>query len=142
MEVILQDKVQTKIYTIRGLKVMMDRDLADLYGVETKVFNQAVKRNIKRFPEDFMFQLTKEELENWRSQFVTSNKEKMGIRRQPYAFTEQGISMLSAILKSAIAIDVSIGIMRAFVEMWKYALTHEELAKRIESLENTDKQII
>ncbi|MCV6607184.1 MAG: ORF6N domain-containing protein [Campylobacterales bacterium] len=117
MEVILQDKVQTKIYTIRGLKVMMDRDLADLYGVETKVFNQAVKRNIKRFPEDFMFQLTKEELENWRSQFVTSNKEKMGIRRQPYAFTEQGISMLSAILKSAIAIDVSIGIMRAFVEM-------------------------
>jgi len=95
-------QIKDKIYTIRGLQVMLDRDLADLYGVETKVFNQSVKRNITRFPQDFMFQLTKEELENWRSQFVTSNKDKMGLRRAPYVFTEQGVSMLSTVLKSAI----------------------------------------
>ena len=88
--VIDEQNIQTKIYTIRNTQVMIDRDLAKLYGVETKVFNQAVKRNIGRFPVDFMFQLTKEELDNLRSQFVTSNSDKMGLRRAPYAFTEQG----------------------------------------------------
>ena len=81
------------------MQVMLDRDLASLYGVETKVFNQAVKRNIKRFPQDFMFQLTKEELDNWRSQFVTSSSDHGGRRYLPYVFTEQGVSMLSSILK-------------------------------------------
>jgi len=94
-------QIKDKIYTVRGLQVMLDRDLADLYKVETKVFNQAVKRNISRFPQDFMFQLTKEELENWRSQFVTSSLEGKhgGSRYLFYVFTEQGVSMLSAIFK-------------------------------------------
>ena len=90
--------IQSKIYEIRGQKVMLDRDLAEMYDVQTKVLNQAVKRNIERFPEDFMFQLTNEETQNWRSQFVTSNSIKMGLRRNPYAFTELGVAMLSSIL--------------------------------------------
>ena len=88
--------IQSKIYEIRGQKVMLDRDLAEMYGVQTKALNQAVKRNIDRFPEDFMFQLTSEETQNWRSQFVTSNSIKMGVRRNPYAFTELGVAMLSS----------------------------------------------
>ena len=84
------ERIESKIYLIRAKKVMFDRDLAQLYGVETKVLNQAVKRNLERFPEDFMSQLTKEEIENWKSQFVTSNKEKMGLRKAPFAFTEIG----------------------------------------------------
>ena len=107
--------IQSKIYEIRGQKVMLDRDLAKMYGVQTKVLNQAVKRNIERFPEDFMFQLTSEETNNWRSQFVTSNSIKMGLRRNPYAFTELGVAMLSSILSSKLAIQVNINIMRAFV---------------------------
>ena len=107
--------IQSKIYEIRGQKVMLDRDLAEMYGVQTKVLNQAVKRNIERFPEDFMFQLTSEETNNWRSQFVTSNSIKMGLRRNPYAFTELGVAMLSSILSSKLAIQVNINIMRAFV---------------------------
>ena len=87
---------------------MLDRDLAEMYGVQTKVLNQAVKRNIERFPEDFMFQLTSEETNNWRSQFVTSNSIKMGLRRNPYAFTELGVAMLSSILSSKLAIQVNI----------------------------------
>ena len=107
--------IQSKIYEIRGQKVMLDRDLAEMYGVQTKVLNQAVKRNIERFPEDFMFQLTSEETNNWRSQFVTSNSIKMGLRRNPYAFTELGVAMLSSILSSKLAIQININIMRAFV---------------------------
>ena len=107
--------IQSKIYEIRGQKVMLDRDLAEMYDVQTKVLNQAVKRNIERFPEDFMFQLTSEETNNWRSQFVTSNSIKMGLRRNPYAFTELGVAMLSSILSSKLAIQVNINIMRAFV---------------------------
>ena len=99
----------------RSQKVMLDRDLAEMYDVQTKVLNQAVKRNIERFPEDFMFQLTNEETNNWRSQFVTSNSIKMGLRRNPYAFTELGVAMLSSILNSKLAIQVNINIMRAFV---------------------------
>jgi hypothetical protein len=129
------DTVSTKIHTIRGLQVMLDRDLAELYGVETKVFNQAVKRNIERFPNDFMFQLSKEEFENWRSQFVTSNADKMGLRRAPYAFSEQGVSMLSAILKSDVAVSISIKIIRAFVEMRKTIGSNSLLFSKMEALE-------
>lgn len=107
--------IQSKIYEIRGQQVMLDRDLADLYGVETKVLNQSVKRNIERFPDDFMFQLTNEETQNWKSQLVTSNSIKMGLRRNPYAFTELGVAMLSSVLNSSIAIEVNIAIMRTFV---------------------------
>lgn len=97
--------LEDKIYTIRGQQVMLDRDLSELYEVETRRLNEQVKRNIERFPEEFMFQLTKEELENWKSQFATSN-DKMGLRRLPYAFTEQGVSMLASVLKSKIAIEI------------------------------------
>ena len=106
--------VQQKIYEIRGQRVMLDFDLAEMYGMETKVLKQSVKRNIKRFPSDFMFELTKEEWESLRSQFVTSNK-RGGVRYMPFAFTEQGVAMLSSVLNSDIAIEVNIAIMRAFV---------------------------
>ena len=109
--------IQSKIYEIRGERVMLDRDIAALYNVETKVLNQAVKRNIKRFPEDFMFQLSKTEFQIWKSQIVTSNSDKMGLRRPPYAFTEQGVAMLSGILNSDIAIDTNNKIIRAFVAL-------------------------
>lgn len=107
--------IQSKIYEIRGQRVMIDRDLAEMYGVETRVLNQAVKRNIDRFPLDFMFQLTDEETENWKSQIVITNSIKMGIRRNPYAFTELGVAMLSSVLNSKTAIQINMGIMRAFV---------------------------
>lgn len=107
--------IQNKIYEFRGQKVMLDRDLAEMYGVQTKVLNQAVKRNIERFPEDFMFQLSNEETQDWRSQFVTSNAIKMGVRRNPYVFTELGVAMLSSVLNSKVAIQINMGIMRAFV---------------------------
>ena len=109
--------IQSKIYVIRGERVMLDRDIAALNNVATKVLNQAVKRNIKRFPEDFMFQLSKTEFQIWKSQIVTSNSDKMGLRRPPYAFTEQGVAMLSGILNSDIAIDTNIKIIRAFVAL-------------------------
>ena len=129
--------IRNKIYEIRGQRVMLDRDLASLYGVETRTLNQAVKRNIERFPEDFMFQLTKGELEilksqyvmiestdnekdeNWTSQIVTSNSIKMGLRRTPFAFTELGVAMLSSVLRSPLAIQTNINIMRAFVSFRK-----------------------
>ena len=112
--------IENKILVIRGQQVMLDRDLAELYGVETKVLNQAVKRNMERFPQTFMFQLNNTEFANWRSQFVTSNSDKMGLRRPPYAFTEQGVAMLSAVLKSDTAVNISIQIMNAFVAMRKF----------------------
>lgn len=133
--IIDEHTIQNKIYTLRDLQVMLDRDLAELYGVETKVFNQAVKRNSDRFPADFMFQLTKEELENWRSQFVTSNKAKMGLRRPPYAFTEQGVSMLSAVLKSSMAVDMSVKIIRTFVNMRKFIANNGVLFQKIDTIE-------
>ena len=107
--------IQSKIYEIRGQKVMLDRDLAEMYGVLTKVLNQAVKRNPDRFPEDFMFQLTNEETQNWKSQIVTTNSIKMGVRRNPYAFTELEVVMLSSVLNSKTAIQINMSIMRAFV---------------------------
>ncbi|MBN1116928.1 MAG: ORF6N domain-containing protein [Bacteroidales bacterium] len=92
--------IMTKIYMVRGQKVMLDRDLAELYDVETKRLKEAIRRNIKRFPEDFMFEMTKEELQIWRTQFATSNSEKMGLRYPPFCFTEQGVTMLSCVLNS------------------------------------------
>ena len=123
------------IYTVRGRQVMLDSDLAMLYQVDTKVFNQAVKRNIERFPEKFRFQLTKEEYVSLRSQIVTS-KGKGGRRYMPYAFTEQGIAMLSAVLRSDIAIQVSIKIMDSFVEMRSLLASNELMFARINEIEN------
>ena len=132
------DAIRSRILTIRGVQVMLDRDLAELYGVPTKVLNQAVKRNIERFPERFMFQLNSIELENWKSQIVTSNSNleqyvKMGVRRAPFAFTEQGVAMLSAVLKSNTAVIVSIRIMDAFVAMRKALASIAPLLARIEA---------
>jgi hypothetical protein len=106
--------IERRIYLIRRQKVMLDRDLAELYRVETRALVQGVKRNLDRFPQDFMFQLTRDELEQWRSQIVISNPgAKMGLRRRPYAFTEQGVAMLSSVLRSERAVQVNIAIMRA-----------------------------
>lgn len=112
------EEIRNRIYEIRGRQVMLDKDLAELYGVETKVLNQAVKRNAKRFPDDFMFKLKNEEWEILRSQFVTSSWG--GIRYLPYAFTEQGVAMLSSVLRSDTAIEVNIRIMRTFVAVRQY----------------------
>ncbi|ADG92809.1 KilA-N, DNA-binding domain protein [Arcobacter nitrofigilis DSM 7299] len=136
MEELVIEIINSKIYTIRGEKVMLDRDLAQFYDVDTKVLNQAVKRNIERFPEDFMFQLSKEEFDDWRSQFVTSKNDKIGLRRAPYAFSEHGILMLSSVLRSKTAIEVNIQIMRTFAALRRYALTYDELAKKIEQIES------
>jgi len=126
------EHVQSKIYEIRGFKVILDFDLAYMYEVETRILNQAVKRNIKRFPADFMFQLTNQEFTNLKSQFVISSWG--GIRKLPYAFTEQGIAMLSGLLNSDIAINTNIVVMRAFVMIRQYALNYAELNQKIEKL--------
>ncbi|MDA8273004.1 MAG: ORF6N domain-containing protein [Deltaproteobacteria bacterium] len=127
--------IENKIYLIRKQKVMLSMHLAELYGVEPRTLVQTVKRNIERFPEDFMFQLTKGEFDNLKSQIVTSSWG--GLRRAtPYAFTEQGIAMLSSVLKSERAIDVNILIMRAFVKMRQILSTHKELADKLNELEN------
>jgi len=130
-----EKNIQSRIFTIRDKQIILDRNLAELYQVETKVLNQAVKRNIDRFPEDFMFQLSKEEFENWRSQFVTSNNDKMGLRRPPYAFTEQGVSMLASVLKSRIAVEVSIKIIRSFVNMRKFLSNNMLIFQRFDQIE-------
>ncbi|HBG48224.1 MAG TPA: DNA-binding protein [Cyanobacteria bacterium UBA9971] len=141
--------IENKIFVIRGLKVMLDSDLAELYGVETFNLNKAVKRNIERFPEDFMFQLTETEWESLRLQIVTSKEEnnalifqfgiskhkKGGRRYNPYVFTEQGVAMLSSVLKSKRAAIVNVQIMRIFVKLRQMALTHNELAKQLNELE-------
>ncbi len=125
--------IQSKIYNIRGYKVMLDFDLAELYQVETKFLKRAVKRNIERFPEDFMLTLTEKEFANLRCQIGTSSWG--GSRYKPFAFTQEGIAMLSGILRSEIAIQVNIAIMRAFVAMRQMIVGYEELLKRIEELE-------
>ena len=127
--------IQPMIRIIRGQQVMLDRDLAQLYGVETMVLNQAVKRNADRFPDDFMFRLNKTEFEDWKSQFVISNSIVMGARRLPYAFTEQGIAMLSSVLKSPTAVKVNIRIMRVFVSMRRFIATSAQLFQRLETME-------
>ncbi len=123
------------IYMIRGEKVMLDMDLAELYGVETKILKQAVRRNISRFPSDFLFELTKEEDTYLREQFVNSNLGRGGTRYLPFAFTEQGVAMLSGILNSERAIAVNIAIMRTFVQMRKFMLANIDLSKRMDDLE-------
>ncbi len=127
------DKIKDKIHTIRGKQVMLDSDLAELYGVEVRVLNQAVKRNKERFPEEFMFQLTKEEYKLLRSQIVISSWG--GRRYLPYAFTEQGVAMLSAVLKSKTAVEVSIRIMKAFVAMRRFITGKAEIFARLERVE-------
>ena len=140
-------EIQNMIYTFRGRQVMIDRDLAYLYNVGTKVLNQAVKRNLNRFPEHFRFQLTEEEYENLRSQFVTSSEDNIhgGRRYMPYVFTEQGIAMLSAVLKSDVAVEVSIKIMNSFVEMRRFLLSNKEMFARLDRVElkqlETDKKL-
>ncbi len=129
--------IQNKIYEIRGHKVMLDSDLSELYGVETKVLNQAVKRNSTRFPEDFMFQLSDNEAKNLRSQIVTSKKYNHGgTRYLPFVFTEQGVAMLSSVLKSDKAVQVNISIMRVFVTIRQYAHNYQELKEKIEAIES------
>ncbi|MEY4011687.1 MAG: hypothetical protein RIT22_811 [Bacteroidota bacterium] len=125
--------ITQKIIEIRGHKVLLDFDLAELYETSTKVLKQAVRRNINRFPEDFMFELTEEEFQCLRSQIVTSNRG--GLRYMPFAFTEQGVAMLSSVLNNERAIEINIAIMRSFVSLRKFALTYEELTKRVTEIE-------
>ena len=131
--VIPLEKIENKIHSIRGKKVMLDSDLAGLYGVETRSLIQSIKRNIKRFPEDFMFQITEREYKALRSQFVISKKG--GRRYLPYAFTEQGVSMLSSVLNSNKAIQVNIQIMRTFSKLKEFTLAHKDIAVKLNKLE-------
>jgi len=128
--------IRRQIYFIRSHNVMLDADLAHLYGVTTGALNQAVQRNRSRFPEDFMFQLDRLELENWRSHFVTSNpRSRMGLRRRPYAFTEQGVAMLSGVLRSDRAVMVNVAIMRTFVRLRQLLTADKDLAHKLAALE-------
>jgi hypothetical protein len=136
---LLPDRVIiNKIIVLRNQKVIIDRDLANLYGVETRVLNQAVKRNIKRFPSDFMFQMTKDEMKTWKSQIVISENDKMGLRKPPYVFTEQGVAMLSSILNSDRAIMVNIQIMRVFTKLRALLESHAEIIRKLDSIEKKD----
>ena len=128
-------QIQNLIYEIRGCKVMLDSDLAKLYGVETFNLNKAVKRNLSRFPMDFMFQLTKDEYDSLIFQIGISNSKRGGRRFMPYVFTEQGVAMLSSVLQSEQAISINIQIMRTFVQIKQFALENKELTKRFQELE-------
>ena len=136
--IVPEEVILDKILLIRGVKVLIDRDIARLYGISTKVLNQAVKRKLKRFPEDFMFQMTVEEFENWKSQSVTSNSDKMGLRKLPFVLSEQGVAMLAGIINSDIAISVSIQIIRAFVKLRKLLQHHEEILQKIDEIQAKD----
>ena len=133
---LMESGVEKMIRVIRDKQVLLDRDLAVLYGVETKRINEQVKRNIERFPAEFCFQLDKLEFENWKSQFATSNSDKMGLRKAPFAFTEQGVAMLSAVLHSEKAIRVSIDIMKAFVAMRHYMMLNGGFVNRLANVES------
>ncbi len=137
--IIPNEIISNKIYLIRNQKVMLDRDLAELYQVETRTLKQAVRRNIERFPEDFMFEMTDEEFQNWRSQIVMSNSDKMGLRHKPMVFTEQGVAMLSSVLRSERAIAVNIRIIRVFTQMRE--LLNDNLSLRLE-IEEIKKKLI
>ena len=130
------ERIEKAIYLIRGEKVMLDRDLAGLYGVATKALKQAVRRNRDRFPEDFMFVLNPAEFKDWGSQFVTSKADRKGLRYPPMAFTEHGILMLSSVLNSQRAIQVNIEIMRAFVRLRQKLASNAELSRRLDELES------
>lgn len=142
--IISTESIVNKIVFLRGEKVLLDHDLAELYGVETKVLKQAVRRNIKRFPDDFMFELTKEENQSLRSQNVTLKRGQHS-KYSPFAFTEQGVAMLSSVLNSERAIEVNISIMRAFVQLRKMIVSHDKLARKLaelaKHLEGHDEQI-
>jgi hypothetical protein len=133
-----EEVLMSKIYLIRGVKVMLDRDLAKLYEVETRVLNQAVRRNEKRFPGDFMFQMSNVELDDWKSQFVISNSEKMGLRKPPLVFTEQGVAMLSSVLNSDRAIIVNIQIIKVFTRIRNLLETHSTILHKLEQIEKKD----
>ena len=141
--------IQKMIHEIRGFKVMLDSDLAALYGVEAKRMNESVRRNIKRFPDDFMFQLTSDEWNSLRSQIATSNNTRGGRRYNPYVFTEQGVSMLSSVLNSDKAIEINVNIMRAFVQLRHYVISQSDTNAQIAELkkvlmlhiENTDTKL-
>jgi len=135
-EIFPDDVVLTKIYFIRDHKIMIDRDLAELYGIETRRLKEAVRRSRKRFPKDFMFEMTKEELFNWRSQFATSNSERMGLRYQPFCFTEQGMTMLSCVLNSERAIRVNIQIIRIFTRMRELLISNRDILQKLMDLES------
>ena len=125
----------SKIYLIRGMKVMIDRDLAELYGVETKRLKEAVRRNLMRFPEDFMFEMTKEELAEWMMENELSKETKQGLRYVPFCFTEQGVIMLSCVLNSERAIEVNIRVIRIFTKLREMLLTHKDIQLKLEQLE-------
>jgi len=129
------ERIISRIFLIRGKKVMIDRDLAELYEVETRALNQAVRRNINRFPLDFMFQLNEQETSIWKSQIVISTADKKGLRRNPLVFTEQGVAMLSSVLNSNRAIQVNIQIIRTFTKLRELLTTNKELREKIESME-------
>ena len=141
IQTILPDKtIISKIYFIRGQKVMLDSDLAEMYGAETRILNQAVKRNIDRFPKDFMFQLTPTEFEDWKSQIVISNSKKMSLRKLPFAFTEQGVSKLSGVLNSPTAIQVHIQIIRIFTKFRELVLSNKDILLKLEKMEKDVKE--
>ena len=127
--------IMNQIYYIRGQKVMIDRDIAELYGVETKRLKEAIKRNVERFPDDFMFEMAQKEFENWRTQFATSNSDKMGLRYAPFCFTEQGVAMLSSVLNSKRAISINIQIIRIFTRIRQMLLDNTEVRLAIEKIE-------
>jgi len=127
--------IMSKIYLIQGKKVMLDRDLAELYDVETKQLKRAVRRNIERFPADFMFGMTKEELVNWRHQFGTSNADKMGLRYPPFCFTEYGVLMLASVLNSDRAIQINIQIVKVFTRMREMLMENKEILHRLEKIQ-------
>jgi len=135
------DQIQNMIYVVRGQKVMLDSDLAKLYGVETKVLNQAIKRNLRRFPDDFMFQISPEEHESLRSQIVTSKEGRGGRRYQPIVFTENGVAMLSSVLKSDTAIDINIAIMRVFTKLRSFYALEERVNRKVNKLEEDVTQV-
>ncbi len=140
--IMLPDEViMSKIYFIRGTKVILDRDLAELYKVDTKQLKRAVRRNIERFPDDFMFELSKDELAKWRYQFGTSNSDKKGLRFAPFAFTEYGLLMLASVLNSERAIQINIRIVRIFARMRKMIESHSGILSRLEQLEKKDLEL-
>ena len=134
-ELILQNEIKSKIYSVRGKEVMLDSDLAELYEVSSKRLNEQVKRNIERFPDDFMFQLTEEEYKNLKSQIATSSSKHGGRRYLPYVFTEQGLYMLATVLRSKVATEVNISIIRTFTKLREFSMHYNALARQIMELE-------
>jgi phage regulator Rha-like protein len=132
---VMEQQILNRIYVVRGEKIMLDRDLAELYGIETRVLKQAVKRNIERFPKDFMFEMAANEFKKWRENTTLSVADKQGLRYAPFCFTEQGVTMLSCILNSKTAIEVNLRVVRVFVKMREYALTHKEILVQLSKLE-------